>query len=70
MDRWTDVCTDSPCILQDIVPFGSAALKRRWEKKEASRDKEKSKEETERKQFQARVKCTERKQGGKIKEAR
>ena len=27
-DRRTDVHTDSPCILQDIVPFGSAAQKR------------------------------------------
>ena len=26
-DRWMDVRTDFPCILQDIVPFGSAAQK-------------------------------------------
>ena len=26
-DGWRDVRTDSPCILQDIVPFGSAAQK-------------------------------------------
>ena len=27
MDGWTDVRTDFPCILQDIVPFGAAAQK-------------------------------------------
>ena len=25
-DRQTDVRTDSPCVLQDFVPFGAAAL--------------------------------------------
>ena len=25
-DGWTDGQTDSPCVLQDFVPFGAAAL--------------------------------------------
>ena len=25
-DGWTDGRTDSPCVLQDFVPFGAAAL--------------------------------------------
>ena len=30
MDRWTDLQTDSPYILQDIVPFRSAAQKKKF----------------------------------------
>ena len=26
MDGWTDRWTDCPCVLQDFVPFGAAAL--------------------------------------------
>ena len=38
MDRWTDGRTDSPCILQDIVPFGSTAKKMAGEEQEKERE--------------------------------
>ena len=39
MDRWMGARTHSPCILQDIVPFGSAAQKGREEKEGEGREK-------------------------------
>ena len=38
MDRWTDGRTDSPCILQDIVPFGSTAKRMAGEEQEKERE--------------------------------
>ena len=44
-----DICTDYPCILQDIAPFGAAAQKAKDENQEevGVRGRKKEKEERE-----------------------